>query len=427
MHNARRNSTGHASDAGTCYGRASLRMTMPMFEAMGARIEARWAELNHDERAFPELAVRVLDDTPALNEITPEDIVDWALTSPRLPPQFDVRSAFGEPPITLHAGGRFVIDLYFWLSGATATHQHGFSGAFHVLAGSSLHVRSRWTTDERINGDFLLGALKTDSAELLRRGDTRPIEAGDALIHALYHLDRPSCSLVVRTCEEGFGPQYTYLPPSVAYNPFHADPTSARKRELLAMLRKLGHPEWRARTLRLLSACDLPLAFGVLLDTLRHLRSVAELDEFLAATRERHGARVDRLVPALAEALRQQELFELRPREHTAEHRLLFAMLIALPDRAAIDAVIRQRHPDRPPDACLRRWIEELAASSPGAPLDRTDLAVLDGLLRGMSDSEIFDRLAPELEHASGEELAVIFERCHALRSSQVFGRLFAG
>ena len=201
------------------------------------------------------------------------------------------------------------------------------------------------------------------------------------------------------------------------------------------MLRKTGHRDWRAKTLRLLAGCDLPLAFHVLLDTLHHVRSVAALDEFLAVTRARHGARVDRLVPALAEAGRQRAILELRPRIRVADHRLLLAVLLSLPDRATIDAVIRQRHPDRPPESCLGQWLAEVAAQwrragleSPfGAPLDLTSLVVLDGLLRGMSDSEIFDQLMPGLEDATGEQLAVIFDLCHALRSSPLLGRLFAG
>lgn len=398
-------------------------MSMAIFAAMGSRLAALWAAADHDTGAFPGLAVRVLAETPELRDLDPDDLVDWALACPRLPPQLDVRSTFGEPPLTLYAGESFVIDAYFWLDGTTAIHQHGFSGAFHVLAGSSLHTRSRWTLAERVDPGFMLGELASEHAELLGRGDTRPIAAGDALIHALFHLDRPSCSLVVRTRSDAIGPQYTYLPPSVALDPRGEDVTAKRKRELLAMLRRCGRPDWRARTLRLLADCELPLAFRVLLDVALDGRGDAELGDLLAAARGRHGARVDALASALAEAVRQRALAGMRARVRAPEHRFFLALLLNLGDRAAIDALIERRHPGHAPQLLIRRWLAEIEAPF-DVPIDATTLAILDDLLAGQSDAEILDRRAAAADPGA-EELAEILARCHALRTSRLLGRLF--
>ena len=48
-----------------------------------------------------------------------------------LPEQMDVEAAFGNPPVTLFAGLRFHIDVYFWLDGTTEIHQHAFAGRLH--------------------------------------------------------------------------------------------------------------------------------------------------------------------------------------------------------------------------------------------------------------------------------------------------------
>ncbi|MFN2514442.1 MAG: hypothetical protein ABR568_23900, partial [Pyrinomonadaceae bacterium] len=58
-------------------------------------------------------------------------------TAASLPHQYDVEGRFGNPPITLFAGPRFHIDVYYWLDGTTSIHQHSFTGAFQVLLGSS--------------------------------------------------------------------------------------------------------------------------------------------------------------------------------------------------------------------------------------------------------------------------------------------------
>src|SRR5690606_9259923 len=124
---------------------------MELFKRLGDDIELAWRELNFDELALPGVAKQKLAEFQLPVSVSPWDVVAWTLARPQLPHQHDVPAAFGEPPITIYNSNRFHIDVYFWFTGTTATHQHGFSGAFQVMSGSSIHSTFRFTEDDAVN------------------------------------------------------------------------------------------------------------------------------------------------------------------------------------------------------------------------------------------------------------------------------------
>jgi hypothetical protein len=79
------------------------------------------------------------------------DVIEWTMQETFLPEQRDLPGHFGDPPITLYNAPRFHIDVYFWLEGTTAIHQHSFCGAFQVLMGSSIHSRYEFERAEAVN------------------------------------------------------------------------------------------------------------------------------------------------------------------------------------------------------------------------------------------------------------------------------------
>jgi len=154
------------------------------------------------------------------------------------PPPFQPGdSCFGQPSLLLHRGHRFAIEVLFWLDGTNVIHQHLFSGAFHVLQGSSVHSRFEFRAGSRVNSGMWLGDVVLTGVELLRRGDTRPIRAGSAGIHSLFHLDRPSVTLLVRTLNEADRqPQLAFVRPFLAFDPFLKDDVLARQETMLGVL-----------------------------------------------------------------------------------------------------------------------------------------------------------------------------------------------
>src|SRR5947209_13453020 len=108
---------------------------MKVFNELGLLVESLWRERNYSEAEFPELAAQALAEIDlARRGVTPWEIIRWLHTESQLPRQQDIDATFGNPPITLFCGSRFYVDIYLWLDGTTDIHQHGFAGAFQILA-----------------------------------------------------------------------------------------------------------------------------------------------------------------------------------------------------------------------------------------------------------------------------------------------------
>ena len=191
---------------------------MKAFADLGDRIARRWREQSHDEDVFPDIAVETLTASRVLTELGGDDVVEWALSAPTLPPQN--YTGFGQPPVVLYRGHEFYIEALFWFDSTTAIHQHAFSGAFAVLGGSSVQTTYTFEQLERVNSHLLLGDLRFQTCEVLERGAVHAIEAGSPFIHALFHLDRPSVSIVVRTsAERQHNPQFSSPPSRPGHRP----------------------------------------------------------------------------------------------------------------------------------------------------------------------------------------------------------------
>ncbi|MDC9594769.1 hypothetical protein [Xenorhabdus sp. IM139775] len=170
-------------------------------ESLGAGLNAEWESIDFSISAFPELAHNTI-----LNK-RPEDVIDiYQLTEDLLqytaiPKQrFNHGSQFGQPPFTLYVspGQRFFIEMYLWSSVDMTIHDHPFSGAFSIFEGVCKHETF---TFERTGGYDTLqtGILKSETNELLSRGDSRTILNGSRLIHRNLHLSRPTVTFIIRT------------------------------------------------------------------------------------------------------------------------------------------------------------------------------------------------------------------------------------
>jgi hypothetical protein len=205
-------------------------------EQLGADIEHAWRDAEYRPEEFALIAQTALEKRALPMTMSTERIFRWFASSPQVPYQ-PPNATFGEPPIQLYAGRRFYIEALFWTDGTTAIHQHAFSGAFQVLRGGSIHTTYAFQRREAISRELLLGDLTVTGSELLRAGYIGQIVSGERFIHSLFHLERPSVTLVVRTKHDaGSDPQYTYLHPGIAYDPFTSDDRTSRMLRLLDAL-----------------------------------------------------------------------------------------------------------------------------------------------------------------------------------------------
>jgi len=419
------------------------------FRELGNLVETRWREKNYDDAVFPQIAAEALAEHSPYGQVDAWDIIrDLAANRP-LPAQMDPDAGFGNPPITLFSAPRFFIDIYYWLDGTTAVHQHSFAGAFQVLLGSSIHSQYTFAQQQRINPQMALGKLNLLEVSLLEAGAIKQIIPGQDYIHALFHLDRPSATITVRTYQiPHFQPQWSYLKPSVAFDPFFKEPGMMKKLQSVSLLLGMRHPETDAILSQMIGSSDFQTAFLVL-DTVHQYLDNNELEQAFGVTsstdrfdrlllqmRERHGELVNSLPPVFAEQRRQIDLVIRRRLITDPEHRFFLALLLNVSGRERILDLVRQRFPEEPPIEKIMMWVEDLSAirqmgSKEPSVLGIEDfgdleLMLLELLLEGHPPREAIAELSKAPDQTQRDELEAKASAAVAkLRRAKIFSALF--
>jgi hypothetical protein len=380
---------------------------MEEFQKLGELIEKRWRLENYSEQLFPEIAAQALTEADLPGQVDPWEIIRWVQNALTLPDQKDVPGRFGDPPITLFAGSRFYIDVYFWLDGTTSIHQHAFTGAFQVLLGSSIHSHYSFREDKVLNEHFSVGELKLEEVQLLKQNDVKTIKPGRQYIHSLFHLDRPSATITVRTENTPSAAlQYDYRKPYFAINPFFSNPVMTKKLQTVGLLLGMKHKDADAMITDLICSSDFHTAYSVLmqasalknsqLDDLFGLSTGKERFEAIVDKARRvHGELVDKMLAVLEEQERIHNIVTRRGSITGDEHRFFLALLLNVPNREKVLELVKQRFPDIDPVEKIVDWVEELSTTRVLGSKEPNALGienfgddhvfVLENLLRGMS------------------------------------------
>ena len=337
----------------------------PFFTELGRTVFARWKQQNFSLAAFPEIARSALEERPPARHLDlPRFIKEFLLDDEQ---RFQTDSGFGQPELVVYDDPRFYIQVLFWLEGTTDIHQHEFSGAFHVLQGSSIHSRFAFENAQSVSAHLRVGHLRMKDTAWLQTGSTVPIVSGRDHIHSLFHLDTPSLSVVVRThTDPGTGPQFTYLPPHLAVDPFYHDALTNRRKQLLDALEKTGDPAYPALILEMIGLLDFERGFFILQNGMSYLRALDKWEESLRAFEEKHDRLRGFVAPTLDEIVRRDTLVELRRTVTDLEHRFFLALLLNVPSRDNILRLVAQRFAGPPIDTIMR-WAEELVSASGSA------------------------------------------------------------
>ncbi len=334
----------------------------PFFTDLGRTVGALWKKQNFALARFPEIARTVLEERSPAKNVEVSALVKQFLLDDEQP--FQTASGFGQPELVVYDDPRFYIQILFWLEGTTDIHQHKFSGAFHVLEGSSLHSRFEFENPEPISAHLRLGRLQMKSARLLNTGSTEEIVSGNGYIHSLFHLDTPSLTVVVRThTDPGTGPQFTYLPPHVAVDPFHHDALTARRKQLLDVLEKTQDPSYLVIVLEMLESLDFERGFFILQNGMEYLKSLDEWESAWRVFEQKHGRLARSVAPTLEGIIWRDQLVACRASITDVELRFFLALLLTVPDRADLFRLVSERFPG-PPIETILRWAEELCHHS---------------------------------------------------------------
>lgn len=418
---------------------------MELFNNLGKEIEELWRHTNYNENLFPAIAADALARAELPSKVSAWEIAEWTLRQDQLPRQKDVHGRFGDPPITLFAAPRFYIDVYFWIDGTTAIHQHGFCGAFQVLLGSSIHSWYEFDRTEAINTFVEIGEMKLKQCNLLEAGDVQEIRAGRQYIHSLFHLDQPSVSIVVRTEKSPlFLPQFSYHKPYLAVDPFFEEETTLKKLQTISALLQLKHQDADRLITELIENSDFQTTFSILSSVHGSVQSSqihqmfnldaqpGRFDIFLEAAHRRHGEKAGVFEKVFEHREVQNEMVRKRSFITDAEHRFFFALLLNLDTKDHIFELIRQRFPDADPLEKVLDWTYDLSQTriAGGAKqnalgfeiFDDLDLTLLEKLLAEKSDEEIRAELREEYPQERLESiLGELDARISKIRGAVIF------
>jgi hypothetical protein len=422
---------------------------LEFFRRLGATVENEWRARDYDDRLFPEIAAEALAKHSPAGRVDPWQIIRLLSSGQALPNQQDVDARFSNLPITLFTGARFFIDVYFWLDGTTAIHQHGFAGAFQVLLGSSIHSHYGFATEQYINPHFSFGRLFLKKVKLLSTGDIKQIIPGSSYIHSLFHLDRPSATITVRTPGlPSAQPQFSYRKPGIAFDPFFKEPALIKETQGVHLLLGMRHPDADAVITEMLATSDIHTGFVILETVYQYLRPDAmenflgvsqgtdRFTKLLSVARGKHGRLVDYFPAAFIETEQQTELVRRRNYVHEPEHRFFFALLLNVTGRKRILDLVRQRFPNKPPVDTILDWIEELSQTKalglhePNAlgieGFGPEHLLVLEGLLKNKPRSQTMKELRGIYKTAEPKTNRQISQIYDSLLNSRTLSPLFA-
>jgi hypothetical protein len=364
------------------------------FQELGDQVLAYWTALGQGNESFPEAATRALRESLVLQSIDPGQIIDWLGSTAEIPEQY--AKEFGQPPVNVYVSDRFYIQALFWLDGTTAIHEHSFNGAFGVLSGSSIHSRYIFEPSSRPSAEVHIGNIKFASAEYLRRGDIRTIETGERFIHALFHLDRPSISIVVRTrCQAER--QFSYLKPFIAYDAYFENKSFTTKLRMLESLRTVDVALfWKFAHLLLNQGGAWMLLHVLSIAHQRAAEDPAQWKELSESAGQYHSYHViDCIQASIREETKVKKLTRLRSVVHEPDLRFFLALLLNIPNRETLLALVSERFHTTEPEALVVDWIKQMS--------DR-------GLFRSKADPVLLDTIKLAMRYRSFDEARVSWE-----------------
>ena len=338
-----------------------MALNIPEIRQLGESIARAFANRDFNDVDFSEVATAALERLPCPQSFDPRELSAY-IQGVDFPQQ--ISWDFSDLPILIYRDRNFYVELLLWTKATARIHQHGFCGAFKVLVGSSLHTEYEFVVQADIGNDVAVGELTARGSEHLTQGAVRKITAGaSGLIHSLYHLDNPSLSLVVRTYGHSrYGPQYSYYKPALALNEF----AFARDDVVAAMDRLLGVVgQWdRKSALDLLlndaSALDFARSAVLLLRNLAYFESEEQVRAYCLRVEVRHGE-LGRILWAAAQQARiAQSIIDARAAIVDPELRFFLALLLNVPSREALLAMVSASFPSADPIVQCSQWLIQL-------------------------------------------------------------------
>ncbi len=367
-----------------------------LFSSMGDEIRGAWEELFFKETAFAEIAFKALERYKLHLSLDIDSLSDWIFANDQLPKQQNIDSVFGDLSFTVYECKGFYVELLFWMDGTTAIHQHAFSGAFSVICGSSIHSCYEFAEQKEINESLLFGDVNFKSIEQLNQGDVRKIHSGSQMAHSLFHLNRPSISIVVRTYKDSsVERQYSYLKPFIAFDPFVKNERLTCQDRLINTLYEIDKSLFTRRFKSVLSNLDLYSYIMLIVKNVRLLVNTGQLQVVIADCYSRYPEVAPMLKSTVDAIARNKAILIWRQKIKQPELRFFLAVLLNAPDKKTAYQLIESSYKNIDVESQVCDWLRLLVNSGEieDNNLSAESFPFIRCILKGMTLEETLDDL----------------------------------
>ena len=399
------------------------------FNQLGQELYAQWATLNFNEDRFPTLAANLLKKKYIHNKINRSAITNWVLENQLLPNQANIDFKFADLNLTAYSNDKFYIELLFWLDGTTSIHQHAFSGAFTVIEGSSIHSDYSFKCNQHINHALSIGEVKFNQIELLKEGDVRKIPPKQMSAHSLYHIDRPTISLIIRTYGQGYAqPQLSFLKPHIARDPFKKDASITQKIQTLKTLSKLNQDEYLTAYHQHISKLDLYSHIEIFIANAPLLIKFGALDKAIEQFEVKGNSLAPKMRAVAMQIHRTNQINSWRRKIKDADLKFFLAILLNSPNRQTSLQLINSIYPEQQAIELVIGWINQLITSEglENVDINEPTLPFIDCLLNGLSFEQTIEYLAQDYDQQELDESSSILQQLYQqLKFESVLSPLF--
>lgn len=204
-----------------------------------SKIEKSWQKINYNCEDFYKVVTDFQDefDFSELGEISNQVQL---LQDPIIATQ-QVPSTFSDMYFKLFDNGRFMIEILNWWGGHVNIHDHDFTAVQFQLKGKSLNVVYDFNEEEKC-GALTFGKLNVRNASIWNEGSTNIVRHGNLDPHGVFHIGRPTTSLLIRTHPTSrLGSQSNYFPSLKAH--YYVNSTVQRKKLTGLSLLSKSRPE----------------------------------------------------------------------------------------------------------------------------------------------------------------------------------------
>lgn len=198
------------------------------------KIEKRWQQENYNSDVFSDVVWELTHDTDLslLGDLRNQlELLEYGAVR-----AVQTLNTFSDFYFQIYNNGRFYIEVLNWWGGQVNAHDHDFSGVQFQLKGDALNVIHDFSCRQK-TGALRFGKLSARRGEYWREGGRTKVLHGDIELHSVFHLGRPTTSLLIRTLPtQRYGAQSNYFKNLAA----HYYVNTLQQRKKLTALRLLS-------------------------------------------------------------------------------------------------------------------------------------------------------------------------------------------